>query len=156
MMNLSSAAMIVNGDLHGSEATFTSVSSDSRAVQPEGLFVAIPGENLDGHKYISQAGENGAVAAMVSEYSDQTLPQIEVKDTTIALGQLAASWRARFELPIIAITGSNGVDARINMTSICDCQRRKISRSKNALAVRIGIDECGPNFTRLTFFDRRE
>jgi UDP-N-acetylmuramoyl-tripeptide--D-alanyl-D-alanine ligase len=117
MMNLSSAAMIVNGNLHGSEATFTSVSSDSRAVQPEGLFVAIPGENLDGHKYISQAGENGAVAAMVSEYSDQTLPQIEVKDTTIALGQLAASWRARFELPVIAITGSNGKTTVTNMVA---------------------------------------
>ena len=116
-MSLSRAAKSTNGYLHGTDALFTSVTIDSRQVDHGGLFVAIVGEHNDGHQYLSQAAEQGAAGAMVSIFLKQNLPvdgdphdlsQIEVKDTTLALGQLAADWRTGFDLPMVAITGSNG------------------------------------------------
>ena len=117
MMSLSRASRSVNGRLHGPDSQFTSVTIDSRQVKHGGLFVAIVGERNNGHQYLSQAKEQGAAGAMVSEFSKQNLAdeegtrclsQIEVEDTTVALGQLAAEWRSGLDLPVVAITGSNG------------------------------------------------
>ncbi len=117
MMSLSRAANSVNGSLHGPDALFTSVAIDSRQVNSGSLFVAIVGEQNDGHQFLSQAEEQGAVGAMVSVRANETvlqksgtkpLSQIEVEDTTLALGQLAADWRSDFKLPVLGITGSNG------------------------------------------------
>lgn len=113
MMVLSEAANVVQGKLHGADALFTTVAIDSRAIERGDLFVAIPGEKFDGHDFVAQAEQQGAVGAMVSAavHSDRTqiaLPQIKVSDTTQALGQLASHWRLRFAIPVLAITGSNG------------------------------------------------
>jgi len=117
MMSLSRASKSVNGYLHGPDGQFTSVTIDSRQVNRGDLFVAIVGEHNDGHQYLLQAEQQGAAGAMVSVFSKQNLTeddsshifsQIEVEDTTLALGQLAADWRSRFNLPMVAITGSNG------------------------------------------------
>jgi UDP-N-acetylmuramoyl-tripeptide--D-alanyl-D-alanine ligase len=96
---------IVNGD-----ADFSAVSTDSRRVAKGELFVALKGENFDGHAYVEQAAAQGASAAMVSHEvrSASTLPQIVVGDTTLGLGHLAQFWRSQFAMPTIAITGSNG------------------------------------------------
>ena len=107
-MALSQAAAIVEGALHGEDAGFETVSIDSRQVGKDTLFVAIPGKKFDGHDFVNDAGNLGASGAMVSTLQDFSLPQIVVKDTTRALGQLGGKWRSRFELPVAAITGSNG------------------------------------------------
>ena len=95
------------------EAHFDSVGSDSRGVKPGQLFVALRGERFDGHEFVAAAAAAGASAALVDERWMQTcsaapLPLLVVDHTRLALGSLAAAWRARFALPLIGITGSNG------------------------------------------------
>ncbi len=113
MMALSEAANIVQGKLYGADALFTTVATDSRAIERGDLFVAIPGDKFDGHDFVTQAKKKGAVGAMVSaavntDSAQIDMPQIKVPDTTQALGQLASHWRLRFDIPVLAITGSNG------------------------------------------------
>ena len=105
---LSEVASIVEGTLVGEDLPFHGVSTDSRTVSEGALFVALQGPNFNGDRFVSMAASRGAVAALVSEAQPDPLPQIVVKDTLVALGQLAKAWRAQFDGPVIAITGSNG------------------------------------------------
>lgn len=99
--------------LTGSGSSVSRVSTDSRQMSPGTLFVALKGEHYDGHDYIATAIEAGASAVLVSR-RDLILPSecgaaiILVDDTLRALQDLAASYRQRFSLPVIAITGSVG------------------------------------------------
>jgi len=92
--------------------TFKGINSDSRQIQAGECYIAIKGEQFDGHRFIEQAFEKGAVAALVSQMdTSKSLeqPLILVEDTRLALGQFAA-WH-RQQMPVqslIAITGSNG------------------------------------------------
>jgi UDP-N-acetylmuramoyl-tripeptide--D-alanyl-D-alanine ligase len=106
--SLGAAAAVLDGRLLGSDVAFGEVSTDTRSLQPGSLFVALQGPNFDGHDFVEQAREAGAVAALVSRKLDITLPQLLVADTRLALGQLARAWRNRFDIPLIAVTGSNG------------------------------------------------
>lgn len=98
-------------------ARFDSVGTDSRALTPGQLFVALRGERFDGHDFVAAVAEAGAAAAMVDArwadaqgdaLSTMAVPLLIVDDTRLALGTLAAAWRARFAIPLIGITGSNG------------------------------------------------
>lgn len=85
------------------------VHTDSRSLQAGDLFVALKGERFDAHDFLPQAGAQGAVAAIAERGLDAAgLPGLEVADSRLALGQLAAGWRSQFNLPLIAVTGSNG------------------------------------------------
>ncbi|MBK8321159.1 MAG: UDP-N-acetylmuramoyl-tripeptide--D-alanyl-D-alanine ligase [Betaproteobacteria bacterium] len=110
MMDLREAARAAGGDAEGACVAFSGVTTDSRAVNPGELFVALVGENHDGHAYVAQALERGAVAALVSRRVGAAgeVPQVIVTDTRKGLGRLAAAWRQRFALPVLALTGSNG------------------------------------------------
>lgn len=108
MMNLSQAAVAVNGTVQGDDAAFFSVSKDTRTLLKDDLYVALKGENFDGHDFLSQAADLGAAGALVSDVQSMTLPQIVVEDTRIALGDLASAWRSQFEGKLVGITGSNG------------------------------------------------
>lgn len=86
-----------------------SISTDSRAVEPGSVFVAIRGERHDGHDFAADAVGAGAVAALVERGSHSDLvPRIEVDDTTTALRDLAAHRRSELQMPVISITGSTG------------------------------------------------
>lgn len=87
---------------------FTGVSTDSRTIAPGQLFVALRGPNFDGHDHAAEAAAAGAAAVLVERPVDVAVPQIVVAGTLRALGALAAVWRARFAIPVIAVTGSNG------------------------------------------------
>lgn len=87
---------------------FSSVSTDSRSLQPGALFVALTGERFDGHDYIASARDKGAAAALVERALDIDLPQVIVADTKRAFGIAAAQWRSRLTVPMIAVAGSNG------------------------------------------------
>ncbi|MDH5264868.1 MAG: UDP-N-acetylmuramoyl-tripeptide--D-alanyl-D-alanine ligase [Betaproteobacteria bacterium] len=110
MMDLDEAARATGGIPAGERVGFSGVSTDTRSLSPGDLFVALPGEQFDGHDYVPQAIGRGAAAALVSRRvgSEREIPQILVKDTRAALGRLGAAWRARFSLPVLALTGSNG------------------------------------------------
>jgi UDP-N-acetylmuramoyl-tripeptide--D-alanyl-D-alanine ligase len=89
------------------------VHTDSRSLQAGDLFVALRGERFDGNQFIAQAKAQGAVAVVCevtgeAQAAAHDLPALVVPDARIALGELAAGWRAQFSLPLIAVTGSNG------------------------------------------------
>ncbi len=85
------------------------VHSDTRTLQPGDLFVALKGERFDANDFLAEAQSRGAVAAIAHRGKlPPGFPGVEVDDTKLALGSLAAAWRALFALPLIAVTGSNG------------------------------------------------
>lgn len=90
----------------------TGVSTDSRTTNSGDLFVAIVGESFDGHKFLEDAFGKGAVAAVVASSAVGTRwpdkPLLIVEDTTRALGELAGVYRRKFDIPVLAIGGSNG------------------------------------------------
>jgi UDP-N-acetylmuramoyl-tripeptide--D-alanyl-D-alanine ligase len=109
LMRLSEAARAIPGELHGEDREFDAVSTDTRALPPRALFVALKGERFDGHDYLALAAEKGAAGALVQEpASAGALPLVVAKDTRLALGSLAAHWRGKFSMPLVALTGSNG------------------------------------------------
>lgn len=115
MMELMEAAQAIGGSVINGEGVFVGVSTDSRTLGAGELFIALRGENYDGHDYVLAALARGAAAAMVEaawvrKHEDVAdgLPLLIVADTRLALGELARNWRGRFTLPLIAITGSNG------------------------------------------------
>ncbi len=103
------AAVLPNATLEGEGRTaFTSVSTDSRTLSPGALFVALRGERFDGHDYAVQAAERGAAAVLVERPVPVSVPKLVVPDALRALGLGAGFWRSRFDIPLIAVTGSNG------------------------------------------------
>ena len=111
MMNLQQAAHWLPGSRLVGDALTTPVRvhTDTRTLRVGDLFVALSGEKFDAHDFLPQAAAQGAVAALATHgLAAAGLPGLEVADTRLALGQLAAAWRAQFEVPLIAVTGSNG------------------------------------------------
>ncbi len=87
------------------------VAIDSRTLSVGDAFFAIRGHRLDGHDFLAEAAGRGAACLVVHALPDPLpagVPVVLVEDTTRALGRLAAAHRARFELPVVAVTGSNG------------------------------------------------
>jgi UDP-N-acetylmuramoyl-tripeptide--D-alanyl-D-alanine ligase len=110
MLSAAELAASIPGAVVRGDATvcFTSVCSDSRQIRPGCLFVALRGERFDGHAFVANAAREGASIALVEQPVDAALTQVVVPSSRRALGLAAAAWRARFRLPLIAVTGSNG------------------------------------------------
>ncbi len=106
--SVSEAATILRGEAVNGDVRFNAISTDSRTLDGEALFVAIPGERFDGHDYVAKAARQGAVAALVERKIDVGIPQIIVADVRTALLQLAGAWRSKSDAVVIALTGSNG------------------------------------------------
>ena len=108
--SLSQIAAAVNGRLVGADVTVEGVSTDTRAIAKGALFIALAGERFDAHDFLEQAVAAGAGALLVADAGKLPagVSAVVVDDTRLALGRLAAAWRARFALPVIAVTGSNG------------------------------------------------
>ncbi|MET0961555.1 MAG: UDP-N-acetylmuramoyl-tripeptide--D-alanyl-D-alanine ligase [Noviherbaspirillum sp.] len=99
--------------LHAARATaaasFHGVATDSRAVAPGSLFVALRGERFDAHDFLADVAAQGAAAVVAERLpAGCTLPALLVPDTRIALGEIGAYWRRQFGIPVIGVTGSNG------------------------------------------------
>ncbi|MEC7875769.1 MAG: UDP-N-acetylmuramoyl-tripeptide--D-alanyl-D-alanine ligase [Pseudomonadota bacterium] len=107
-MLLSEAAKTIGASLNGEDVIFSGCSTDSRTIEKGNLFIALKGENFDGHKYISVAEKKGASSLIVDHEISNTKSFIKVKNTRKAMGLLAKSWREKMTIPLIAITGSNG------------------------------------------------
>ncbi|WP_088285040.1 UDP-N-acetylmuramoyl-tripeptide--D-alanyl-D-alanine ligase [Ideonella sp. A 288] len=120
LMTLAQAAALLPGStLVGDGATpVLRVHSDSRSLRAGDLFVALRGERFDAHDFLPQARQAGAVAALAERgLAEASLPGLQVSDSLVALQQLAQAWRARFDLPVIAVTGSNGKTTVTQMTA---------------------------------------
>src|SRR4026207_2011198 len=105
------------GELLGglAETLVSRVCTDSPRVQPGDLFIALAGEKFDAHDYLAEVARKGAAALVVAPARAGQAPSlshsigvIAVDDTRLALGKLAASYRSDFNLPVVAIAGSNG------------------------------------------------
>lgn len=92
------------------ELSMRGITTDSRAVAPGSLFIALRGERFDAHDFLEAVADLGAAAVVVDRAPPPGLkiPAIVVPDTRVALGQIARHWRQQFAIPVIAVTGSNG------------------------------------------------
>jgi UDP-N-acetylmuramoyl-tripeptide--D-alanyl-D-alanine ligase len=108
-MRLHEAASALEASAVGPDVEFTVVATDSHKLPAGSLFVALRGERYDGHAYAAKAIEQGAAAVMVEASAGLDVsPAILVKDSRLALGQLAAWHRMNLPARVMAITGSNG------------------------------------------------
>ena len=127
-------AEVLGGELLGSPDILAtgSVQIDSRLADQGSIFFAKPGAEADGHDFVNDAVAKGSVIAVVQRAIDTTIPQVIVKDTVLALGNLA-SWligelKTQGKLKVIGITGSNGKTTTKNML------REILSRVGNTIA----------------------
>ena len=111
-MALSKIAQLTGGRLAGDDAMVDGVTTDTRKLPDAGdralLFVALKGENFDGHAHVADAAARGAVAALVSREVDSAIPQIRVADTQLALAAFARGLQRERATRVFAVTGSNG------------------------------------------------
>lgn len=118
------------------------VSTDTRTIEKGQLFIPLIGENFDGHKFIQDAALKGA-GAVITQYPDvdvpREIPVILVKDTLNALQDIAAFHRKRFDIPIVAVTGSTGKTTTKDMIYYVLSQRYKVLRTEGNLNNEIGL-----------------
>jgi UDP-N-acetylmuramoyl-tripeptide--D-alanyl-D-alanine ligase len=160
---LSAVAREVQGELVGADQPFGAVTTDTRALGPGSLFVAIPGDRFDGNDFVEEALSKGAAGALVSRLAASALPQIRVRDSRRALGAMAKAWRASFSIPVVAVTGSSGkttvkelVAAILSVSrSICVTQGNlnndigvpltlmRLTEEHDALVIELGANHAG-------------
>jgi len=105
---LAEVARVTGGCLLGGDQPFLTVSSDSRTLEKGALFAALRGPNFDGGEFVGAAAARGAVGALVMRRAEADIGQIVVPDTLVALQKMALSWRGNFDIPVVAVAGSNG------------------------------------------------
>jgi UDP-N-acetylmuramoyl-tripeptide--D-alanyl-D-alanine ligase len=110
------------------------------------LFIALAGENFDGHDCLEKAVERGAVGLLIRADAAQKLvmapeelPVIAVQDTLRALGDIARDWRQRFPIPVVAITGSSGKTTTKEMFATITSRTRNTLKTEGNLNNRIGL-----------------
>ncbi|HZE58461.1 MAG TPA: UDP-N-acetylmuramoyl-tripeptide--D-alanyl-D-alanine ligase [Chthoniobacterales bacterium] len=127
------------------DAAVSRVSTDSRTLQAGDLFVPLRGENFDGHKFIHQAAERGAVGAMVEEKWNGNAPEnfalIRVPDTLIAYQTLAAHYRASLLLKVIAITGSNGKTSTKDFVAAVLARKFRVTKTEGNFNNHVGLPQ---------------
>ncbi len=138
-MKLSEIEKYTGGLLRGGDAVIRSVAIDSRRSDVDSLFVAINGENVDGHNYLDQALGLGASGALVERYCDSQLPQVKVKNCVKALADIAKVYRGEFGGLIISITGSCGKTSTKEMLVSILSQYAKVSATKGNQNNEIGV-----------------
>ena len=97
------SAVLINGD-----CAFSQLSTDTRKVKAGDVFLALSGENFNGHAFCQQAVDAGAIALVVEQTLDIDVPQLVVENSHIALGLIAKFNREQYQGSLIAVTGSNG------------------------------------------------
>ncbi len=124
---------------------FTDIVTDTRKIVPGALFVALKGERFNGEDFVSQAIEQGAAGVLVGSQFQQTDDEFgatvikAVTDTQLAYQQLAAFWRRRFDIPVIAITGSNGKTTTKDMTAAVLSARFPVLKTQGNFNNEIGM-----------------
>ncbi|MCF6280931.1 MAG: UDP-N-acetylmuramoyl-tripeptide--D-alanyl-D-alanine ligase [Candidatus Polarisedimenticolaceae bacterium] len=138
-LTLSMVAKAMAASHIGDDATFSTVSTDSRSLTKGALFIALSGPNFDGHDHLKEAEQKGACAVMVSREVDCDLPQIKVEDTRIGLGRLANIWRREFPVSLLAITGSNGKTTTKEMLAAILGQKGDVLATEGNLNNDVGL-----------------
>ena len=124
------------------EKRVSGVSTDTRLVKRGQVFIAIKGDNFDGHHFLAQAVEKGACAVIVSSRSVPIPPGavgILVQDTVKALGRIACYHRQRFDIPVIAITGSAGKTSAKELIAAVMAKKYRVLFNKGTENNHIGV-----------------
>lgn len=137
--SIADCASALHAELRGNEAQVSGVSIDTRTLAPGDLYIAIQGENFNGHEFVGAAESAGAVALVVHEPVQSELPQLVVEDTVVALGRLATWWARRFDIPTIAVTGSNGKTSVKEIITAILRQMGPVLSTKGNLNNEIGV-----------------
>jgi len=130
---------LLNGD---PERLVSNLCTDSRALKRGDLFLALRGENFDGHAFVSQASGAGAAGAVVDREIENPAPNfavIKVSDTLAALQQIAANYRRSLPLKAVIITGSNGKTSTKDFTAAVLAVRCKVIKTEGNLNNHIGL-----------------
>ncbi|MEJ2763944.1 UDP-N-acetylmuramoyl-tripeptide--D-alanyl-D-alanine ligase [Photobacterium sp. MCCC 1A19761] len=142
-VQLSQLAPVLGAELMGPDAGIAQVSTDTRNMQPQTLFIALKGERFDGHDFCANARENGAAALLVSKHLPLDIPQLVVTDTRLALGQLGAWLKAEMAdqhgLQTLALTGSCGKTTVKEMTAAILGQKGKVLATAGNLNNDLGV-----------------
>lgn len=121
-LSLSEVVQVTGAESNSdAEIFFEEVTTDSRKVAADALFVGLKGEHFNGELFAKDAVNNGATAVLVSKTANpKRLPEsvvLKVDDTLTAYRQIAGAWRSRFDIPIVAVTGSNGKTTTKDLTA---------------------------------------
>lgn len=139
-MRLSEAAECLQASFTGKDVVFKGCSTDTRTLEKDSLFIALHGENFNGHDFIEQATAQGAVAAMVDgAVADKQLPKLEVENTGTAMAQLAGAWRDGHNIPLVAVTGSNGKTTVKEMLTAILSENAEVLSTRGNLNNEIGV-----------------
>ena len=107
-LTLNEIAEAVDGKLIGDDATIDAISTDTRALKTQDVFLALRGAKFDGHKFVAQAEQVDCAAVIVDHDCQTNIAQIVVDDTHKALGKLGAYVKAKVAPKTVGITGSSG------------------------------------------------
>jgi UDP-N-acetylmuramoyl-tripeptide--D-alanyl-D-alanine ligase len=146
-LSLAHIATFAGGTLESGrrDAAVSRVSTDSRTLQASDLFVPLHGENFDGHKFIQQAAERGAVGAMVEQNWNGKAPEnfglIRVADTLVGYQTLAANYRASLPLKVIAITGSNGKTSTKDFVAAVLGRKFRVTKTEGNFNNHVGLPQ---------------
>ncbi|MEC4669489.1 MAG: Mur ligase family protein, partial [Nitrospirota bacterium] len=151
VLEITSARVLAGQMLRGPRGRIRRVCTDSRQTRPGDLFLALKGERFDGHQFVSASLRRGAVAAVVREdyrYSASSSPRsrrlpllLGVPDTLLAYQHLAAQHRGRFQIPLVAVTGSNGKTTTKDMVAHVLAERWRVLKTEGNLNNQIGVPQ---------------
>lgn len=134
---------ILSGSTLDLEREVGDITTDSRLVKKGDVFIAIKGERVDGHDYIQDAVSRGAQALVLSRTPSIQIPEsvlaLEVDDTVLALGRLAAYWRNKMPAKTIGITGSVGKTSTKEVTASILSRKFVTLRSQKSYNNEIGL-----------------
>ncbi|MDQ3314121.1 MAG: UDP-N-acetylmuramoyl-tripeptide--D-alanyl-D-alanine ligase [Verrucomicrobiota bacterium] len=121
------------------------ISTDSRTIEAGDLFVPIRGENFDGHRFLAETAERGAVGALVEESWRGLAPDgfalIRVADTLAAYQEIAASYRKSLPLSVIGITGSNGKTSTKDFVAAALGKRFQVTKTEGNCNNHVGLPQ---------------
>ncbi|PZR73227.1 MAG: UDP-N-acetylmuramoyl-tripeptide--D-alanyl-D-alanine ligase [Chthoniobacterales bacterium] len=146
-LSLRQIAEFAGGSLSAGDANATAsrISTDSRTLQPGDLFVPLRGENFDGHKFVEQAVERGAIGAMVEVTWKGATPKnfalIRVPDTLTGYQTLAAKYRRSLPLKVIAITGSNGKTSTKDFVAATLSNKFRVNKTEGNFNNHVGLPQ---------------
>ncbi len=127
---------------------FDSVSTDTRTLEENSLFIALSGDSFDGHNFIEEAVKKGATGAIVKKgFTSEQLVCIEVEDTLKAYQQLANFHRNRFAIPVIAVTGSSGKTTTKEMIAAVLESKFSVLKTEKNFNNEIGLPKTLLNLT---------
>jgi len=137
-MSLDNIAKILSAERIGKNIIVKGISTDTRTIKGGELFLALKGPNFDGHNFIKEALEKGAVACLVQKQVNAE-NVVVTDDTHQALGLLAKAWRQKFQQPVFAITGSNGKTTVKEMLASIINQEQSVMATHGNLNNDIGV-----------------